>query len=248
MTLTCTPKRLPDHLLIPAAAAAIEHNPVNAPAPGLVLPPQHIAMLTSKYWGPASRTLSVQFLDGGSATLRARILQHMNAWSKFGAGISFAYTAGTGTVRIVRQPDGYWSYVGTDITQIPPEEPTMCLEAFSTGTPESEYRRVVRHETGHTLGFVHEHMRRELVSLIDPAKAYAWFARYQGWDRQTVDDQVLTPLDQGSIMGTPVDQVSVMTYQLPGSITKTGAPILGGNDIDISDQQFAAKVYPKARR
>ncbi len=34
-------------------------------------------------------------------------------------------------------------------------------------TPESEYHRVVRHETGHTLGFPHEHMRKELVEKID---------------------------------------------------------------------------------
>jgi len=55
---------------------------------------------------------------------------------------------------------GYWSYLGTDILHIPKNRPTMCLENFSMDTLESEYKRVVRHETGHTLGFPHEHMRR----------------------------------------------------------------------------------------
>jgi hypothetical protein len=45
-------------------------------------------------------------------------------------------------------------------------EPTMTLEAFTMNMPESEFHRVVRHETGHTMGFPHEHMRRELVDKI----------------------------------------------------------------------------------
>ncbi len=53
-------------------------------------------------------------------------------------------------------------------------------------TPESEYRRVVRHETGHTLGFPHEHMRKELVARLDPQKCYIYYRRF-GWDKRMVD-------------------------------------------------------------
>ena len=111
-------------------------------------------------------------------------------------------------------------------------------------TPESEYHRVVRHETGHTLGFPHEHMRKALVARIDPEKAYEYFRRTQGWDKKTVDEQVLTPLDEKSLMSTPADQISIMCYQLPGSITRDGKPILGGLDIDKTDYAFAGKIYP----
>ena len=55
---------------------------------------------------------------------------------------------------------GYWSYLGTDVLHIPVDQQTMNLQGFTERTPESEYRRVVRHETGHTMGFPHEHMRR----------------------------------------------------------------------------------------
>ena len=51
----------------------------------------------------------------------------------------------------------------------------MNLQGFTMNTPEAEYRRVVRHEAGHTLGFLHEHMRRELVARIDPEKAYEYY-------------------------------------------------------------------------
>jgi hypothetical protein len=121
----------------------------------------------------------------------------------------------------------------------------MNLEAFTMNTAESEYLRVVRHETGHTLGFPHEHMRQELVARIDPQKAYDFLYRQYGWNKTAVDQQVLTALDQQSIFATPPDQTSIMCYQLPGTITKDGQPIQGGLDINGTDYAFAAQIYPK---
>lgn len=66
------------------------------------------------------------------------------------------------------------SYLGTDIRTIAADQPTMNLESFSMDTDESEYHRVVRHETGHTLGFPHEHTRAEIVNRIDRDKAIAF--------------------------------------------------------------------------
>lgn len=245
LVLSCTPRSLPAHLHEQAAAHATDVNPVNAPLADVPLPPERIALLTSKYWGPGSRRLTVSFLEKPTYAMRTLVLRHMNAWHVGGASIRFTYTTGVGDARITTEPDGYWSYLGTDIHLIHPDEPTMCLQDFTSRTPDSEYHRVVRHETGHTLGFVHEHMRRELVAQIDPAKAYAYFARYDGWDHATVDQQVLTPLDDRSIMATPPDQTSIMCYQLPGSITRNGQPIVGGLDINTTDQAFANKVYPR---
>ena len=121
----------------------------------------------------------------------------------------------------------------------------MNLQGFTMNTSESEYKRVVRHETGHTLGFPHEHMRRQLIARIDREKAYEYFQRTQGWSRQMVDQQVLTPLDEASLMSTPPDETSIMCYQLPGSITRDGRPIIGGTDINATDFAFAGRIYPK---
>src|SRR5262249_28413708 len=149
-----------------------------------------------------------------------------------------------GQVRISRSAGGYWSYLGTDILHIATSRQTMNLQGFTMNTPDSEFRRVIRHEAGHTLGFPHEHMRREIVAQIDRDRAYAYFLRTQGWTRTMVDQQVLTPLDDRSIMGTPTDQTSIMCYQLPGAITRDGRPILGGMDINTTDRTFARRIYP----
>lgn len=249
----CVVKSLPRRLLVKAAATAVRVNPANGPvfgplaalADGLaVSDPLRLAVVTAKYWGPSPRRLTVSFMETTPADLKARIISHMNAWTRT-ACISFVGTSGTGDVRISRGPGGYYSYLGTDILHIPKNRQTMNLESFTMRTPESEYKRVVRHETGHTLGFPHEHMRKALVARIDPAKAYKWFLEKYGWDKATVDAQVLTALNEASLMGTPADQTSIMCYQLPGEVTKDGRPITGGLDINPTDYAFAGKLYPK---
>jgi hypothetical protein len=253
--IACAVRPLPKRLLVAAAKAAIDANPANAPflqgpsaalgANRETLDPLHIALLTSKYLGKEQRVLTVSFMESTPSDLRDRILSHMNAWYTGGCGIQFKWTAGTGDVRISRGSGGYYSYLGQDIFSIPKNRQTMNLQGFTMSTPESEYKRVVRHETGHTLGAPHEHMRKELVERLDVNKTIQWFRQYQGWDQQTVQEQVLTPLDDRSLMSTPADQDSIMCYQLPGSITKDGRPINGGTDINQSDQAFANKVYPR---
>ena len=248
----CTPKSLPKSLLERSAKTATDENPVNAPAiaqfnlaSDVDITPEMIAVLTSKYWGPARRRLSVSFMETTAADLRRRIVSHMNAWNRT-VGISFVETAGTGQVRISRGAGGFFSYLGTDVLHIPTSRQTMNLQGFTMNTSESEYKRVIRHETGHTLGAPHEHMRRTLVARIDPEKAYRFFgAPPNNWSRQTVDQQVLTPLDERSLMATPPDETSIMCYQLPGSITRDGRPILGGTDINATDYAFMGRIYPK---
>jgi hypothetical protein len=254
--IACSPRFLKSDLWVAAAKTATRINPMNHPPierlaavmPGFVPQPLHIAVLTTKYWHNGGVTLTVGFLDNPPSDLRARIIDHMNAWS-LTARVQFTETKTDPQVRIARlggDDGGYWSYLGTDVLHIEPDQPTMNLEAFTMQTPESEFHRVVRHETGHTMGFPHEHMRGELVAQIDPAKAIAWFGATQGWSEDMVRRQVLTPLDQGSLWGTEhADPDSIMCYQIPGTLTRSGQPIAGGLDIDESDYAFAAKVYPK---
>jgi Astacin (Peptidase family M12A) len=251
--ITCTPKRLPSSMVVQAARRAREINPVNHPPayrltsvmPGFVPTPEHIAVLTTKYWGPSGVNLTVGFLDGAPQDLRSRILLHMNAWGQ-AANVTCRETQIDPQVRIARESSGYWSYLGTDILNIPRDQQTMNLQDFSMETLESEFHRVVRHETGHTLGFPHEHLRKELVDMIDRQKAIAYFEETQGWSEREVIQQVLTPIEESSLMGTlHADPDSIMCYQIPGSITKDGKPIVGGPDIDQSDFDFAEKIYPK---
>ncbi len=255
--VTCTPKSLPRSKLHEAAARAFSENPSNRPpvekllrlVPGFAPTPDAVAVMRGKYWGKRAVRLSVSFLDNPPLALRRRIVEHMNAWQRR-ADVRFALADRDGDVRIARLDDaehgGYWSYVGTDILAIDADQPTMNLEGFTLATEDAEFRRVVRHEAGHTLGFVHEHMRSELVARIDREKAIKYFGKTQGWSREEVEAQVLTPIEHGSLLGNPTpDPDSIMCYQLPSAILEAGAPpILGGADITESDHAWAGKLYP----
>ena len=67
-------------------------------------------------------------VDGG-----ARIVQHMNAWTRTGC-IEFVQTNGVGDVRISFGSGGYWSYLGTDIRLIPQNRQTMLVPDCTTVT------------------------------------------------------------------------------------------------------------------
>jgi beta-lactamase superfamily II metal-dependent hydrolase len=248
--IACTPKHLPHDRLVSASVHALK--PPSAP-PGvvaarapLVARRAFLAVLKAKRWQTNGVRLTVGFLDDPPADLRARIVQHMNAWNKT-ADVLFTETDGQADVRIARVPeDGYWSYLGTDILLIGKDEPTMNLEGFTMNTRDSEFHRVVRHETGHTLGFPHEHMRRELVEKIDRDAALRYYGQSQGWTDEEIEAQVLTPIEESSLLGTErSDSDSIMCYQVPGGLTVDGEPIRGGEDIDELDYAFAGQCYPK---
>ena len=257
--ILCRPKSLPLDKLAAAAKRAVEVNPANAAeerevtrtAPGRRGGERRIAVVVGRKWPASGVRLSVSFLDSPPTALRARIIEHMNAWSK-SANVRFAETRGTGEVRIARlkEPEevsGYWSYIGTEILETPEDEPTLNLEGFTMRVSDAEFRRVVRHEAGHTLGFDHEHQRSDVVNRIDRAKAYVYYKKECDWPRKEVDLQVLTPLSKRSLMGTTEsDPLSIMCYHLPGAIMKDGKAIRGGSDINPTDFAFAATLYPKS--
>lgn len=259
--LTCVPRTLPPERVEAAAKKAIEVNPENEPTlapqaqeiPGFEPDPKLLAAVTRKLWAAPVR-LTVGFLDNPESALRQRILSHMNAWNR-DADIEFTETQdmSDADVRINRQPAddpqwrGYWSYLGTDILDHHgPFNQTMNLEGFTMNTRDSEFYRVVRHETGHTLGFPHEHMRPELVAKIDRDKAIAYYGDLCGWTPKQVVQQVLTPLNPRTLTATwTADPNSIMAYQVPGRITKDGQPIVGGLDIDETDYRFCGRLYPR---
>jgi hypothetical protein len=251
----CVLRALPKEKLIAAAGTAVRINPANQPGTHLwamsgmstaagMLTPEAVAVLTTKYWASSGVSLTVGFMEPIDQDLKDRILSHMNAWSAYG-NISFTATTTDPQVRITRETGGYASYLGTDILHVDLSEATMFLQGITMDTEDSEFYRVVRHQTGHTLGFPHEHTRREIVDNIDPEKSIALFMRTQGWTRDQVIAQVLTPLYQSTLNAAPIDANSIMCYALPGSIMKNGQPVPAGTDIDAEDGSFAASIYPK---
>jgi hypothetical protein len=242
--------------LTQSAEVAINENPLNrvhgSDASTSIRDPRErsfIAIATEYKWNKAGVMLTVGFLHESSIAFRNRVLAHMNSWGEF-CNVTFRYAQATEAQVRIGQFDtgddyGLWSYLGTNVLNHKYPSPTMNLEGFTEHTSEEEFARVVRHEAGHTLGFVHEHRRPEILNNIDRQKAYAYYWEKEKWDEAETNRQVLTPLDY-NIDSTPAtDGESIMCYYLPGSIMTDGIGVPGGRDFTAQDRAFAAKYYPK---
>lgn len=255
----CRDKHLPFDLALQSGRIAGRINPANATPQysinnlaaqyGIQLPihPDHTALLNSAYWGVRGVLCTVGFLENVPAEFKQQFLAHANAWNQY-ANVVFklAGPGETPMVRVTVRGDGYWSYLGPQILTIPGNQPTMSLQDFDKGMPDSEWRRVVRHEVGHTLGLLHEHMLPEIISLLNPEAVIADFMATQGWSRQMIVEQILTPPAPGTYRVSKPSVNSIMCYQFSGRDTRTGQPIPGGLDITPDDGAFVGSLYPKA--
>ncbi len=267
--IPCTLRDLPPHQQAEANKVAKDINPANAPSDKLlgvlamigdlldslghphkeIADIQRIGFTTTKLWSSKGVDLGVGFMDSTNTTLNNKILAYANKWGQYGNVKLRLASVSTAEIRIMLgEQSGYWSYLGVDCASIPRGQQTMNLQGFSMATPDSEFDRVVCHEFGHgALGAPHEHMRAEIIKRLDRAKTIAYFERTQGWSQSEVVAQVLTPISEASLLSpTPVDVNSIMTYQLPGSITIDGNPIPGGVGIDAIDGAYCGKIYPLA--
>lgn len=125
-------------------------------------------------------------------------------------------------------------------------EPWLPQDVYDMTVPDAESfvaNGVVVHNC---LSWPHEHTRKEIVGRIDPQAADAYFLKYDGWDAQTVQEQVLTPLADSEITALPADVKSIMAYELDASIMRDHVAVPGGLDIDDEDAQLCAKLYPKS--
>lgn len=249
--MSCTPVILPDAEQIEAAAMAVAVNPTNRPAiaGGDQFPVQRLAGLTTAFWPSGGARLPTYFMEQTPEDLKREVLRHLNCWyDEAKCNVQFVLTSSRGdsVIRISFGSGGYWSHVGAFNLRIAKNQQTMNLERITMRTPEKERRRVIGHEGGHAIGWMHEHQRAEIVALLNEAAVIRWGRETQGWSEQMVRQQILTPLSPAEITASPfADPKSLMAYQFDGSLTKSGQPIPGGFDLTATDKEHAAKVYPR---
>ena len=110
---------------------------------------------------------------------------------------------------------------------------------------EDALRRVVLHEFGHALGFIHEHQ--------NPLNAIKWnrdavIAELQGppnnWSLKDIEINMFNQPSPSEVFGTPVDETSIMMYPIPSSWTKDGFSVGLNTDLSPIDIELAKQVYP----
>lgn len=203
---------------------------------------QRAVFLFRKMWITGS-TLQVRFLEGNSA--QKAIAKEQAQWWSDHANLQFDFNnAPDAEIRIAFDSnDGAWSYIGTDATNIPQNQPTMNLGFLDGGT--------AAHEFGHAIGLAHEHQ--------NPAGGIAWNEEVvirdlsgppNNWNEAQIRHNVLNKYTVDQIRGTDFDPDSIMLYFFPDSWVKNGRGTKANEVLSALDKAFIASedAYPKDKK
>lgn len=134
-------------------------------------------------------------------------------------------------IRIDFDPEGgAWSLLGTDSLSEKKEEPTMNFGWFDVPT--------TLHEFCHALGMVHEHSNPN-GKPINWAVCHVtkYMNSTQGWDAETIKENVIEKYKVDQINGSEFDPQSIMLYFFPGTIVCKEDADTKVPDITVGDVQ-----------
>lgn len=197
---------------------------------------ERLALEKGKFW-TNGQTLKVKFLSGSNSQ-KEFVKKTCVEWSLY-ANLKFEFVeSGQSDIRITfDEGDGAWSYVGTDCSDIPQNQPTLNLGWVDKG--------VVLHEFGHALGCIHEHQ--------NPNEAIQWNEKQvvkdlsgppNYWSYDMIKHNVLDRYQSSEVEASPVDSKSVMMYPIPASWTLNGVGYSGGEELSQVDKDFIGMIYP----
>ncbi len=108
-------------------------------------------------------------------------------------------------------------------------------------------RGTTTHEFGHALGLLHEQSYPKGIKW-NKDTVYKYYAKYQGWNKEMVDFNVLEASDFFYTNGTTYDPVSIMHYPVEAWQTIDGYTVGLNDDMSAGDKKIIAALYPKDRK
>ncbi len=207
---------------------------------------QPLAAITNKMWEPGE-TIKIGFdLTGGSLNLMEKVKWYAKAWEQY-ANIKFEFLTNitNAVIKIGFKPGGSYSLIGREALTVPANSITMNFGWLATTTDESLARRVILHEFGHALGFIHEHMSPGAGIPWDKEKVYAFYNQPpDNWSRADVDKNIFAKYATSITNYSTYDRLSIMHYVIPAELTTDGSSVPFNTDFSAVDKQYAKLIYP----
>lgn len=208
---------------------------------------QPLAASNDKMWEPG-QSLKFGFdITGGSISLIEKVKYYAKQWEQY-ANIRLEYVGPitNATIRIGFIPGGgSYSQVGRDALNIPSNTITMNFGWLATTNNEELIRRVIIHEFGHALGFIHEHQSPVAGIPWDKEKVYAFYALPpNNWSRADVDRNLFAKDNITTTNYSTYDPLSIMQYAIPAELTTNGTGVPFNTDFSATDKRYATLLYP----
>ncbi|MGC6373275.1 M12 family metallopeptidase [Pseudomonas sp. K2I15] len=196
----------------------------------------------AKLW-PNGSTLKIALYDTDGEMAEA-IKDAINEWLPH-VNLKFDFVSGDeGDIRIVLNhfDESYGSALGTDAKNIPAYLPTIILPG---DTLSPRFRYVALHEFGHALGALHAHQHPDSNIPWDKQKTYNDSYQRFGWDKDTVDKNILPLARNGQHRYQSYDGNSVMHYGIRSQWTSMDWAQSESWEISDGDIAQMKQAYPK---
>lgn len=129
----------------------------------------------------------------------------------------------------------------------------LLFDPANPNNTEDEFRRVLLHEFGHILGFIHEFSRPDRPIVWNEPVIYEYFHKIAGWAPQQVQEAILAPFEARAGWIIPneyrdFDVNSIMMFPFPPGLAtyKNGTVFVSGwnGQLSQSDKIVANIIYP----
>ncbi len=215
--------------------------------PAVGIQRQPLAGETLKMWNPGQTITVYLNPNNGSEFIREKVRFYARQWEAI-ANIKFNFVNSFADAQIKVQFSNdkkNWSWIGRDVLSNPLRLYTMHFGSLVDNAKEFAFQRIILHEFGHALGFIHEHQSPANGIQWDKEKVYTYFGGApNNWTRDEVDQNLFNRYAGSSTNYSRYDSRSIMHYMIDPSLTLNGIGTSSNTEFSPTDIAFARQVYP----